>query len=425
MVGTSGRVVEINILIALTGVFGFYMAWNIGANDVANAMGTSVGSKALSYRNAIIVAAIFEFLGAMLIGGHNTATIQSRILDVSAFQGKEIDLILGMMAAMLASGIFNHFATARGWPVSTTHAIIGSLAGFGLTVGGFGVVKWSSLSPIVMNWFISPLAGGIMAALIFTLILYGIIRRRDPQQAMVQIVPILVFMYLLVIVLEIFFKGLEVINIHPNAAELCTLAIVIPLTGAILARILVRRIVKKHHHGHSRRRIERVFSVLQVMTACYMAFAHGASDVGSAIAPVSSVLITLRHGVTSVGEQVSPWVLALGAVGIIAGLATFGAKCMATVGKAITGVVPTRGFAAEFGAATVVLLSAKLGLPLSTSHVIVGAVVGIGLMRGFQAVNMKLVREVLIGWVITVPISALIAIALYWLMKWIWIAFVV
>lgn len=410
-----------NVLIALTGVFGFYMAWNIGANDVANAMGTSVGSKALSYRQAILVAAIFEFAGAMLIGGHNTATIQGKILDIPFFKGREIDLVLGMMAALLASGLFNHYATAKGWPISTTHAVIGSLAGFGLMIGGPAIIKYNTLGKIVLTWFVSPIAGGIMASLVFLVILNGIIRRRDPQRAMVQVVPILVFLYLLVVVLEVLFKGLEVISLHPSPAELWTLAILIPLTGAVISFFMVRKFVKRHHHGHSRRRIEQLFSVLQVMTACYMSFAHGASDVSSAIAPVSSVIITLRQGAAAVGSTVSPWVLAFGAVGIVAGLATFGAKCMRTIGTCITGVVPTRGFSAEFGAATVVLFSAKLGLPLSTSHTIVGAVVGIGLMRGWQAVNMKVVKEVLTGWLITVPISAAIAAILYWVLKWIWL----
>jgi PiT family inorganic phosphate transporter len=410
-----------SVLILTTGIFGFYMAWNIGANDVANAMGTSVGSKALKYWQAIIVAAIFESLGCMLVGGNVTATIQGKILVVDYFKGKEIDLALGMMAALLASGVWLHFATWKGWPVSTTHAIIGALAGFGLVFGGPGIIHGKELARIVLSWIISPIAGGIMASLVFLVILRGIIRRRDPQAAMVQIVPILVFMYFFVVVVAVLFKGLSVIHFSPTPLQSYSLAAVTGLMGATVSFFLVRRVVKKGR-GHSRRRIERVFAVLQIMTACYMSFAHGANDVGNAIAPLSAVFITLREGIGSLGQQVSPVVLVIGAVGIIAGLATFGYKVMATIGGSITGVVPTRGFAAEFGAATVVLVCSKMGLPMSTSHTIVGAVVAIGLMRGLQAVNLKMCRDVFMGWMITVPVSAIIAAVLYWVMKWIWVA---
>jgi len=411
-----------SVLILVTGIFGFYMAWNIGANDVANAMGTSVGSKALKYWQAIIVAAIFEFLGCVLVGGAVTSTIQSKILVVDFFQGKEIDLALGMMAALLASGLWLNFATWKGWPVSTTHAIIGALAGFGIVFGGWEIIQGKEIFRIVMSWIISPIAGGIMAWLVFLLILRGIIRRRDPQAAMVQIVPILVFMYFFVVVTAVLYKGLTIIHFNPPPLQAYGIATATGLVGAVISIFLVKRVVKKRH-GHSRRRIERVFSTLQVMTACYMAFAHGANDVGNAIAPLSAVFIILRQGIGSLGQHVSPLVLIIGGVGIVAGLATFGYKVMATIGGSLTGVVPSRGFAAEFGAATVVLVCSKMGLPMSTSHTIVGAVVAIGLMRGLQSLNVKMCRDVFMGWIITVPASAIIAAILYWLMKWIWLMF--
>jgi inorganic phosphate transporter, PiT family len=410
-----------SFLILVTGIFGFYMAWNIGANDVANAMGTSVGSKALTYWRAIFVAAIFEFLGCYLVGGQVASTIQGKILDVSFFQGREIDLALGMLSALLASGIFLNFATWRGWPVSTTHAIIGALAGFGVIIGGVHIVKWATLGRIVLSWVISPIAGGIMAWLVFLLILRGIIRRKDPQAAMVQIVPFLVFMYFFVVMSAVLFKGLSVIGFHPTTFQSYAIATSTGLLGAVVSFFLVRRVVKKHRGGHSRRRIERVFSTLQVMTACYMAFAHGANDVGNAIAPLSAVIVTLKDGIDGLGQQVSPWILGLGAAGIITGLATFGYRVMATIGGSITGVKPTRGFAAEFGAATVVLIASKMGIPMSTSHTIVGAVIAIGFLRGIHAVNTKMVKEVFTGWLITVPVSAIIAAILYWIFKWIWL----
>jgi PiT family inorganic phosphate transporter len=412
----------ISVLIIVTGIFGFYMAWNIGANDVANAMGTSVGSKALKYWQAIVIAGIFEFLGCYLVGGHVASTIQSKILVVDFFRGREIDFALGMLSALLSSAIFLNFATWRGWPVSTTHAIIGALAGVGLVIGGVHIIRWSTMGGIVLSWIISPIAGGVAAWLVFLVILRGIIRRRDPQRAMVQWVPALVFIFCFVVISNVFYKGLEVINFTPTPAQIYLIAVVVGVVGAAISYINLHRMAKKHRGGHSRRRIERVFSGLQVMTACYMSFAHGANDVGNAVAPLSAVLVTLREGIGALGQQVSPWILVLGAAGIVVGLATFGYKVMATIGGSITGVVPTRGFAAEFGAATVVLVCSKLGLPMSTSHTIVGAVVAIGLLRGLQAVNLKMCREVFLGWLITVPASAVIAAVLYWVMKWIWVA---
>ncbi len=396
------------------------MAWNIGANDVANAMGTSVGSRALTYRNAIIVAAVFEFLGAFLVGSHVTSTIQSKILEVSFFEGREIDLALGMMAALVSAGLWLQIATWRGWPASTTHSILGSLFGLGLATGGFGVIKWGIVWHIVLSWIISPLFGGLIAYLMFLVILRGIIRRKDPRKALIQVVPPILFVFFFVLTLNLFYKGLKHLSLDLNVWQIFGCAILAGLIALTAGYILVPMAVRKKRHGHSRRQVEGVFVVLQIMTACYMAFAHGANDVANAIGPLSAVVTIVNKGIQDLGESVPLWVLLLGGTGIVAGLATWGYKVMQTIGHNITGIAPTRGFAAEFGAATTVLVCSKMGLPVSTTHTLVGAVVGIGLLRGMASINMKVIKQIFLSWLISIPFSAILCAILYFLFKWIW-----
>lgn len=400
------------------------MAWNIGANDVANAMGTSVGSKALPYKKAIFIAAIFEFAGALLVGSHVTSTIQSKILDVSFFTGHETDLALGMMAALVSAGAWLQFATWRGWPDSTTHSILGSLFGLGLVTGGFSIIKWKTVSHIVLSWIVSPLAGAVVAYLMFFVILRGIIRRRDPHRATIQVVPPILFVFFVVITLNFFFKGLGNIELTLTTSQIYGIAFGTGLLAMVLGYIFIPIQLNKPSSGHSRRQVEKIFSVLQIMTACYMAFAHGANDVANAIGPLSAVATVLHEGVAGLGKGVDLWVLLLGGTGIVAGLATFGWRVMKTIGKDITEISPSRGFSAEFGAATTVLVCSKLGLPVSTTHTLVGAVVGVGLLRGIRSVNVKVVRTVFLSWLITVPCSATVCAILYFFFKWIYSFFV-
>jgi len=409
------------------------MAWNIGANDVANAMGTSVGSRALTYLKAIIVAAIFEFAGALIVGGNVTSTIQSKVIDVEAFKFVEIDLMLGMMSALLASGIWLHYATMRGWPNSTTHTILGGIVGFGLVTGGFGLIKWPMIGKIVLSWVISPIAGGVVAWLVFLVILRRIIQQPDPRQAMMKVVPIIVFVFLFVIIISLFYKGLKNLSIDLPGMTVLLLATAVGLAGAGVTRLILPRAIKSGGLGHSRRPVERVFAVLQVMTACYMAFAHGANDVANAIGPLAAVANVAIGGIEALQQTVPIWVLLIGAVGIVSGLAMLGYKVMATVGHNITGIAPTRGFAAEFGAATTVLVCSKIGLPISTTHTLIGAVVGIGLLRGINSVNLKVISQVVMSWLTTIPAAAILCSLIYFILKgvyslmvhWGWIAEIV
>ena len=406
-----------SVLIIITGIFGFYMAWNIGANDVANAMGTSVGSKALTFRKAIIVAAIFEFAGALLVGSHVTATIQGKVLEVDYFTGKENDLILGMMSALLASGLWLQFATWKGWPNSTTHAIVGSLLGFGIVTGGFSIIKWSTIYKIAGSWIISPIAGGVVAWLVFLFILRNIIRKPKPRQALVSVVPPMLFVVFFIITLSMFYKGLKHLPFELSNVGIFSLAILIGLSAAIVGWIVIPRAIARGALGHSRRQVEKVFSVLQVITACYMAFAHGANDVANAIGPLAAVVAISNDGIEGLAKTTPIWVLLLGGTGIVIGLATWGYRVIETIGRNITGIAPSRGFAAEFAAATVVLICSKLGLPVSTTHTLVGAVIGIGLLRGLQSINLAVLKQVVVSWLTTVPVAAVLCAGIYWILK--------
>ncbi len=400
------------------------MAWNIGANDVANAMGTSVGSRSLTFVQAIFIAAIFEFLGVILVGGEVSSTIQGKVIDVTIFEGREIDLMLGMMSALLASGLWLSFATLQGLPNSTTHAIIGGLLGFGLIAGGVEIIKWSTIWNIALSWVISPIAGGVIAYLVFLFILRAIIRTPDPHKALVRMVPVILFVFFFILSLSLFYKGLKNLQIELNTPTVLIIGTAVGLIAALIGYIVLPRIVKLGGMGHSRRQVEKVFSTLQIMTACYMAFAHGANDVANAIGPLAAAVNIANDGIGGLTGEIPIWVLAIGGIGIVSGLAMLGYKVMATVGHSITGISPTRGFAAAFAAATTVLVCSKLGLPVSTTHVLVGAVIGIGLLRGLQSVNIAVVKQIFSSWLITVPLSAVLCIVIYFIFRTIWTVFI-
>ena len=402
------------IVLTVAAVAGLYMAWNIGANDVANAMGTSVGSGALTLRGAIIVAAIFEFGGAMLAGGTVTNTIRKGIVDVSALGGDPMVIAIGMTCCLLAAALWLNIATYAGWPVSTTHSIVGSVVGFGLIAGGFNAVNWWMLGKIAASWVISPLLGGLLGYFGFVFIKRRILNVHRPLLALRGWGPIMVFPIFAILALSVLFKGLKPLKLDLALGPSLGIAVAVGLLASILSVPLLRRATrlasedKDEHTYHA----ERVFLVLQVMTACFVAFAHGSNDVANAVGPMAAVF-----GATSgeLGAQVAVphRILLIGAVGIVVGLATYGYKIMATIGKKITELTPSRGFAAEFGAATTIVIASKLGLPVSTTHTLVGAVIGVGLARGIGAINTKVVSGIVASWFITVPFTALLAAGLF------------
>lgn len=394
--------------------FGTYMAWTIGANDVANAMATSVGSGTVTHRQAIFIAGAFNFTGAIFAGGSVTDTVRKGIVDTGLFAQDPNLLIVGMVSALLAAAIWLHAATLLGMPVSTTHSIVGSIVGFGLLVYGFNAVHWSKVTQIIMSWVISPVGGGLMAFLLFIFIRNVILNAKDPTRAVKNWAPILGALTIGIIALSMVWKGLKNVGINLTNVELLLLSLGAAFVGFWVIFLIVRL---KKMQSNEMKRVERIFMILQLITACYVAFAHGANDVANAIGPVAAVIATIGQGIVALKVEVPFWILLLGGLGILSGLATYGYKVMQTVGNNITEITPSRGFAAEFSAATVVLFASKLGLPVSTTHTLVGAVLGVGFAQGFDALNFKVIRTIIFSWLLTLPIAAGLTMVIFSILR--------
>lgn len=407
------------IYIVLAAAFGIFMAWGIGANDVANAMATSVGSRALTIRQAIVVAAVFEFLGAVLAGGEVTETVRKGIVDTALLQDTPELLVYGMLAALLAAGTWLFIASKNGWPVSTTHSIVGAIVGFAAVGIGLDAVQWSKVGTIVMSWVVSPLTAGFIAYLIYQSVLILILRQEDPLERAKRYVPVYMFFAAFTITLVTILKGLTHVGMTISLRDSYVLAIGIAFAIAIIGAFAIRRIkpdkkAEKHQHFYT---VERVFGVLMVVTACGMAFAHGSNDVANAIGPLAAVISVAQNGVITAKSTLPLWVLMLGGGGIVVGLATFGRHVIATVGKKITQLTPSRGFAAELAAATTIVIASGTGMPVSTTHTLVGAVLGVGLARGIDAIDLRVVARVFVSWVVTIPAGALLAIIFFFIFK--------
>jgi len=415
--------VETTILLAIAVLGGFYMAWNIGANDVANAFGTSVGSGALTLRHAILCAAIFEFSGAFLVGEPVARTISGGIVKAQYFAGAP-DLIrllgVGMLASLIASAIWMHIASFLGQPVSTTHAIVGAVIGFALACGGPAYVRWGKIGAIACSWVVSPVVGGVLA---YTVYRWGIqqliLRSRHPVFMAIATVPVAMGSLVAIVAMSIVYKGLPRLHLNLPLGRAIALSALAGAAVFVATRLGLRRRMRRHGVPRARRYqvVERWFGRMQIATACYMSFAHGANDVANAIGPLASSMEILRSGKIPGAVTVPPWLLAFGGAGIVAGLAMYGYKVIDAVGKKITEITPTRGFAATFGTATSVLVFSKLGMPISTTFVIVGAVMGVGFARGFGAIDMKVIRKIFASWLVTIPICAALSAAVLWVFR--------
>ena len=407
------------VYIGLAAVFGLFMAWGIGANDVANAMATSVGSKALTIKQAILVAAVFEFLGAVLAGGGVTATIRKGIVDTDLLAGSPELLIYGMLAALLAAGVWLLVASHNGWPVSTTHSIVGAIVGFAAVGIGIDAVKWSQVGTIVLSWVASPLTAGFISYLIYLSVQKLVLHHEDPLERAKRFVPVYIFLAAFTMTLVTILKGLSHVGLSLSLVESYTLATAIAIVVALLGAVLIHRIkpdkkLEKKEHFHT---VERVFGVLMVVTACSMAFAHGSNDVANAIGPLAAVVSIAQSGEVAAKSALPLWVLALGGVGIVVGLATFGRHVIATVGEKITQLTPSRGFAAELAAATTIVIASGTGMPISTTHTLVGAVLGVGMARGIDAIDLRVVARIMVSWVVTIPAGAILAIVFFYIFK--------
>jgi len=406
--------------IGLAALFGLYMTWGIGANDVANAMGTSVGSKAITVKQAILIAAVFEFAGVILAGGQVTETVRKGIVSEEVLFGNPELLIYGMLASLLAAGFWLMVASAKGWPVSTTHSIVGAIVGFALVGIGPDAVQWTKVTQIVVSWVVSPLVGGSIAYMIMISIRRLILDTDNPFESAKKWGPIYVFFVGFLIALVTLFKGLKHLDIELTTPMSFVWSAVIGFVVALLGWLLVRNMERDQdaEKESAFSGVERVFAPMQVFTACAMAFAHGSNDVANGIGPLAAVVGVVKTGGQVAGDSPLPlWILVLGGIGIVVGLSTMGYRVMKTIGKKITELTPTRGFSAELAAAATVVLASRTGIPVSTTHILVGAVLGVGLTRGIAALDLRVIGKIVLSWVVTLPIGAGLSAFFYFTLK--------
>ncbi|MCV2884946.1 inorganic phosphate transporter [Aestuariibacter sp. AA17] len=408
------------ILIITAALVGFLMAWGIGANDVANAMGTSVGSKALTIKQAILIAMVFEFAGAYLAGGEVTSTIRKGIIDSAYFVDEPELLVFGMISSLLAAGLWLVFASYLGWPVSTTHSIIGAIVGFAAIGVSVDAVSWGKVGGIVGSWIITPAISGFIAYLIFQSAQKLIFDTDKPFENAKRYVPFYMGLAGFVMSLVTIKKGLKHIGLDIPSNQGYLIAIAIAVLIGFIGKLAINRIkydpnADKNTHFAN---VEKVFAILMVVTACCMAFAHGSNDVANAIGPLAAVVsIVSSGGEISKKAELVWWILPLGGLGIVAGLALFGHRVIKTIGKGITHLTPSRGFAAELAAASTVVIASGTGLPISTTQTLVGAVLGVGMARGIAALNLGVVRNIVVSWVVTLPAGAALSIVFFFMIK--------
>ncbi|WP_154222658.1 inorganic phosphate transporter [Marinicella rhabdoformis] len=405
--------------IVLAGIFGAFMAWGIGANDVANAMATSVGSKAITIKQAIIIAAVFEFAGAVLAGGEVTSTIRKGIIDTSSIVDQPELLIFGMLSALLAAGIWLLIASKKGWPVSTTHSIVGAVVGFAAVGIGTEAIKWSKVGDIVLSWIITPMIAGILAFMIFQTVHHLILKQKNPLEKAKKYVPMYMFITAFILTLVTIKKGLKHVGLTVSDNEAYLYAaisgVVVSLIGAFfVSKIKVDKEKEKEFHFHT---VEKVFGVLMVITASGLAFAHGSNDVANAVGPLAAIVATAKSGAVAAKAGVDAWVLLLGGIGIVIGLATYGVRVIRTVGQKITHLTPSRGFAAELAASSTIVVASGTGMPISTTQTLVGAVLGVGMARGISAIDLGVVRSIFASWVVTIPAGASLSIVFFFILK--------
>ena len=401
-------------------IFGFFMAWGIGANDVANAMGPSVGAKALTLAQAILVACIFEFAGAYLAGGEVTSTIRKGIIDPVLLADSPELLVFGMMSSLLAAGVWLIIASFKGWPVSTTHSIVGAIVGFAAVGISVDSVSWSKVISIVSSWVISPILAGAISYLIFKSVQNLILNTEHPFDNAKKYVPGYIFLVGFIISMVTLLKGLTHVGLTLNFQESLIYSILIGVGIALLGSLILKRV----ENTYEKRGdvvfdgVEKVFGVLMVFTACAMAFAHGSNDVANAVGPLAAIVSVIQSGGEIASKSTMPWwILLLGGVGIVLGLAMLGYRVIETVGRNITELTPSRGFAAVLAAAATVVLGSGTGLPLSTTHTLVGAVLGVGLARGISSIDLGVVGRIIISWVVTLPVGAGLSILFFFTLK--------
>jgi len=389
-------------------IFGFYMAWNIGANDVANSMAPVVAAKAITVRQAVFIAAILNIIGATFIGTHVTNTIRKSIVSTEVLADPHLALI-GALSALLAAALWVSFATWKSLPVSTTHSIVGSMIGFGIMAGGISVVNWLKFAEVVMSWIISPILSIVIAYMTFKIIRKLILSKNNTFANALKLSPFYVGITFFIVILSFLFKT-------PLGKKLTVeteTAILIALAAAALCGIAGRQLLKRLLKHRMSNDAEDIFRYIQVGTSCYLALAQGANDVANAIGPLAVIYFLVKTGTVGAQVSVPVFLLLFGGIGIACGIAMAGHRVIETMGKKITTLSNTRGFSVTFAAATTVLVASKMGLPVSTSHAAVGGVLGVGLARGMDAVNFGIVVKIILYWILTVPVAALTSMAIF------------
>jgi len=389
-------------------IVGFYMAWNIGANDVANSMAPVVGAKAITIRQAVFIAVILNILGAVFIGSHVTNTIRKGIVSTDILNDPH-QVLIGALSAMLAASLWVNFATWKSLPVSTTHSIVGAMTGFGIIAGGFSVINWIKLGAVVMSWIISPVFSLVISYLLFKIILKLILSKENAFVWSLKLSPFFIGTTVFIVVLSFLFKTPLGKNLCINSSDALIMAFIMAFFFGFAGMNLLKRFFKGSKHDGA----EEVFRFIQIGTACYVALAQGANDVANAIGPLAVIYLLVKTGSIGATVPVPVFLLLFGGIGIACGISMAGHRVMETMGKKITTLSNTRGFSINFATATTVLVASKMGLPVSTTHAAVGGVMGIGLARGVEAVNFSIVFKIMLYWLLTVPASALTSMVIF------------
>ena len=388
-------------LIIMTLVVGFFMAWGIGANDTANSMSTAVGAKAITPMQAVLIAAILEFTGSYFFGKHVTETIRKGIINPQVINNATV-VIYGSLAALLSAGVWLLIASYYGLPVSTTHSIIGGIVGYGLIHAGPAIVNWKKLFYVVLSWIISPILGGLVGFAVFWLIRLTILNTDRPFDNARKWAPVWISLAFFIVGMTFYIKTVHGKDILK--------AVIFGLGFSLIAFLISKLWMHVHRgSGDEYQAVEDIFKRVQILTSCYVALAHGANDVANAIGPVAAVYSAIKGGLQGFMVPVPRWILAYGGIGIAIGVTTYGYRVMRTVGTRITELTNTRGFSIDFSAASVVLVASRLGLPVSTTHTVVGAVVGVGLARGLSAINKGVLKDIVVSWFVTVPVAAIMS----------------
>jgi PiT family inorganic phosphate transporter len=400
-----------SMVLVLGYIVGFYMSWNIGANDVANSMASAVGAKAITIRQAIFIAGILNCVGATFIGAQVTNTIRKGIVSTEVLSDPHLALI-GAFSALLAAALWVSFATWKSLPVSTTHSIVGAMIGFGIMAGGFAVINWGKLGAVIASWVISPIFSLIIAWSMFNIIVKFVLRRRDAFRWALMLSPVFIGLTVFVVVLSFLFKTPLGKTLSLGTPVAILTGMIIALLFGLVGRLLLTRFVPNDESG-----TEEIFRKIQIGTSCYVALAQGANDVANAIGPLAVIYFLVKTGTVGVQVPVPIYLLLFGGVGIACGIGMAGHRVMDTIGNKITTLTNTRGFAVDFAAATTVLIASKLGLPVSTTHAAVGGVMGVGLARGIEAVNFRILYKIVLYWILTVPAAALTSMIVFKLLE--------